>query len=239
MTLRRTTLISCAAAAGALLAVAVPLTASAHVTVNSTSAAAGSYTVLTFAVAHGCEGSSTTAVTIDIPEEVTSVSPTINPSWDVSKVAADAAQPTVDGHGESATARTGQIVYAAKAPLLDGIRDTFELSVKLPENAAGETLSFPVLQTCEVGETRWDEVATEGAAEPEHPAPTVAVTSATGTAHGHGEVHTDLTAAPASQTGDTGDTDDVVARSLGLGGLVVGAIGIVLAVTARRKTAAE
>jgi periplasmic copper chaperone A len=236
MKLKNTALLSSAVAVGTLLAVSTPLPASAHVSVNASSAAAGSYTVLTFSVSHGCEGSPTTALSIDIPEAITAVTPTVHPNWDVSKVSADAAAPIDDGHGESSANRTGQIVYTAKAPLLEGFRDTFELSMQLPADAAGETLAFPVLQTCEVGETQWNELASEGSAEPEHPAPTVAVTAASGSAHGHGDAGADLTATPASETSDTGD---IVARSLGLGGLVVGAIGIVLAVTARRKTAAE
>lgn len=236
MKLKNTALLSSAVAVGALLAVATPLPASAHVSVNASSAAAGSYSVLTFSVSHGCEGSPTTALSIDIPEAITAVTPTVNPNWDVSKVSVDASAPVVDGHGESSASRTGRIVYTAKAPLLEGLRDTFELSMQLPADAAGETLAFPVLQTCEVGETQWIEMATEGSAEPEHPAPTIAVTAATESAHGHDDAGADLTAAHASETSDTGD---VVARSLGLGGLVVGAIGIALAVTARRKTAAE
>ena len=67
-------------AAGAVLALtAVPLAASAHVTVTPSGTAAGSYTVLTFAFSHGCEGSPTTALTFDIPESIDSVSPTLNP----------------------------------------------------------------------------------------------------------------------------------------------------------------
>jgi len=236
MKLKNTALLSSAVVVGTLLAVSAPLAASAHVSVNASSAAAGSYTVLTFSVGHGCEGSPTTTLSIDIPEAITSVTPTVNPNWDVSKVSADASDTVVDGHGESSASRTGQIVYTAKTPLLEGFRDTFELSMQLPADAAGETLAFPVLQTCEVGETQWNEIASEGAAEPDHPAPTIAVTAATESAHGHGDAGANLTAAHASETSDTGD---VVARSLGLGGLVVGAIGIALAVTARRKTAAK
>ena len=57
------------------------------------------------------------------------------------------------------------------------MRDTFSVQVVLPEDAAGTTLAFPVLQTCEVGSTNWDQVQKEGEAEPEHPAPSVTVTA--------------------------------------------------------------
>ena len=217
-------------AGGAILALAaVPLAASAHVTVTPSSTAAGSYTVLTFALSHGCEGSPTTALTFDIPESIASVAPTLNPNWTIEKVA--------DGD------RTAQVVYTAITPVEDGYRDTIELSVKLPDDAAGETLAFPVLQTCEAGETNWDQVAEGGEEEPESPAPTVVVTEATGDEHGHAattdeaaaDEHGDHDEATATASDAASGSADTVARVLGIGGLVVGVVGIVLAITARRS----
>ena len=175
-------------AAGAVLALAaVPLAASAHVTLTPSGTAAGSSTVLTFAFSHGCEGSPTTAVAIDIPESIESVSPTLNPNYTIEKVA--------DGD------RTAQVVYTAITPVEDGFRDTIELSVRLPDDAAGETLEFPVLQTCEVGETNWNQVAEEGEEEPESPAPTVVVTEATGDEHGHGATTDEVIASTTRRCG--------------------------------------
>lgn len=244
MKTRTTALASTALAAGVLLAVAVPMSASAHVTVAPTSTAAGSYSVLTFALAHGCEGSATTSIAIDIPESITSVAPTVNPNWDVEKVAVDLAEPLDDGHGNTITTRTGQIVYTAKAPLADGLRDTFELSVPLPADAAGTTISFPVVQTCEVGATNWNEEQKDGEAEPNHPAPSITVTEAVADGHGHGSAAGDDDEASASASNadgsgsDAAGSDDVIARVLGIGGLAVGVVGIVLAITARRKQSA-
>ena len=235
-----TLILSSTVAAGALLAFSAPLSASAHVSVEPAATAAGSYTVLTFSNAHGCEGSPTTGITIDIPQGIDSVAPTINPGWTAAKV--------MDGD------RVGQVTYTAEAPLEDGYRTTFALSLQLPADAEGETLAFPVLQSCEVGETRWSELTVDGEEEPEHPAPTVTVTEATADEHGHGSatggntgdaangadhhadsaVTTETTAASSTQS----TSGDVLARVLGIGGLAVGAVGIVLAVTARRKTAA-
>lgn len=218
-------------AGGVVLALAaVPLAASAHVTVTPSGTDAGSYTVLTFAFSHGCEGSPTTALTFDIPEMIASVSPTLNPNYTIEKIE--------DGD------RTSQVVYSAITPVADGYRDTIELSLQLPEDAAGETLAFPVLQTCEVGETNWNEIAEEGEEEPESPAPVVVVTEATGDEHGHGaatdtagtDEHADhAEEATAEQTAAAADSADTVARVLGIGGLVVGVVGIVLALAARRS----
>jgi len=221
-----------------LLALSAPLAASAHVEVEPSSTAAGSYSLLTFSLGHGCDGSATTGITIDIPESITSVTPTINPGWTAAKVPVDLATPQDDGDGESITTRVGQVSYTADAPLADGFRTTFVLSLQIPADAAvGDTLAFPVLQSCEVGETNWAEAVVEGEAEPAHPAPSLTVTEATGEAgHDHGAT-AEAAADDAAATG-TAATDDVLARLLGIGGLVVGAVGLVVAVAARRKNAA-
>ena len=126
----------------------------------------------------------------------------------------------------------------------DGYRDTIELSMRLPDDAAGETLEFPVLQTCEVGETNWNQVAEEGEEEPESPAPTIVVTEATGDEHGHGATDrprrrptstATTTRRPRRRRMPRPGRPTRVARVLGIGGLVVGVVGIVLAITARRS----
>lgn len=214
--------------AGAIFALSAPVAASAHVSVEPASTAAGAYTVLTFANAHGCDGSPTTKITIDIPSGIDSVSPTINPGWTAAKV--------MDGD------RVGQVTYTAQTPLEDGYRTTFALSLQLPAEAEGETLAFPVLQSCSIGETSWNELAVEGEDEPEHPAPAITVTEAGADNHGStaaADVDAD-TAVVTTGVGATADTStdegDVLARVLGIGGLAVGAVGIVLAAKARRKT---
>lgn len=231
--LRTSALTASALTAGVLLALGAPLAASAHVSVAPDSTAAGAYTVLTFSTAHGCDGSPTTGITIDIPDGIDSVSPTVNPGWTAAKV--------MDGD------RVGQVSYTAETPLEDGFRTTFALSLQLPADAEGETLEFPVLQTCEVGETNWNEVTVDGEAEPELPAPFVVVAAATADGHGHGataEEHADEETVADSGVGTVASENvssvsdaDTLARVLGIGGLVVGAVGIVLAVTARRKQA--
>lgn len=219
--MKRTTPLKCAVAlaGAALLAVAAPLAASAHVTVTPSSTAAASYSVVTFSVGHGCEGSPTTALTFTVPDSIESITPTVNPGWTIAK-------------------NGSQVVYTADEPLPDGQRTTFELSVKLPELAAGEELAFPVLQSCEVGQTDWSEVTTAGGAEPEHPAPVIVLTESTGDGHGHdapAEESSDAHESEHASASDATGSDDVLARALGIAGLVVGTVGVLLAVAARRK----
>ncbi|MWV51044.1 DUF1775 domain-containing protein [Rathayibacter sp. VKM Ac-2803] len=226
------------AAAGALaVALSAPAAANAHVTAAASSTAAGSYTVVTFSLAHGCDGSPTTGLTITMPDGVDSVSPTVNPNWDVVKNEVAIADPVTDSHGNTATERVSDVVYTARTPLADGYRDTVSLQLQIPEDAAGQTLEFPVLQTCETGSTAWDQPTVEGEDEPELPAPAVVVTAAEeGAGHhdddGDGD---DAVATAASATTAVSSGDDVVARVLGVGGLVVGAVGVAVALASRRR----
>lgn len=191
-------------------------TASAHVSVTPSSTAAGSYSVLTFSVGHGCEASPTTRLAIQIPESIIAVTPTVNPNWTVEKKMAKLASSTDDSHGEAATERVAEVVYTAKQPLPDGLRDTVALQLPLPDEE-GQKVVFPVIQTCEKGETAWTQTYEEGEDEPESPAPFIETTAATDDGHGHG----------ASDSADE-DADEAGTGTdaLGWAGVVLGALGL-------------
>ncbi len=176
--------LAAAAAGGGLLTLALVAPASAHVSVGASETGAGSYTVLTFSVPHGCDGSATTEVAISIPEGINSVTPTRNPFYTVAKKTQQLDPAVEDAHGNEITERVSVVTYTARTALPDGFRDTMELSLQLPD-AAGETLAFPVIQTCKKGETAWTEVAAEGQVEDdlENPAPSVTITDATSDGH--------------------------------------------------------
>lgn len=229
--LARACALPAAAAAGLVLAAAP---AAAHVSVDPSEGAAGSSTILTFSVGHGCEGSRTTGITVQIPEQILSVTPTRNPDWEVEKVIDQLDEPATDAHGNEVTERVAEVVYTANEPLPDGIRDEFELSLQLPD-AAGETLAFPTIQTCEEGETAWTEVAADGNTEGlESPAPTVTILPAEeGAAHSAASAETEPTSAEetepvAAEVEDDGDVLGVVALVAGLLGLAAGAAALVL-----------
>lgn len=52
----------------------------------------------------------------------------------------------------------------AKEPIEDGYRAALELSMMLPEGAAGATLGFRTIQSCEFGENAWVQIADDGGA---------------------------------------------------------------------------
>mgnify|MGYP001183194355 CR=1 FL=1 len=207
--------VAVALGAGTLLALAPAAAASAHVSASATSTAAGSSTVVTFSVPHGCDGSPTQVLTIELPESVPSVTPTVNPNWTVEKVVEQLDEPLTDAHGNEITQRVASVVYTTTGDgLPEGYRDTFELSLQLPEGEAGDVVEFPVVQTCADGTAEWvgDDV------------PAITLTAAVeGDGHGH-----EAEAPPTAQG------EDVLARVFGIGGLVVGAVGVVIAVLSRR-----
>jgi uncharacterized protein YcnI len=210
-------------AAGLLVAGAG--SAAAHVTVTPSLTAAGSSSVLTFSVGHGCDGSPTTRIAIQLPEQVLSVTPTRNPDWQVEKRMTTLDEPVEDAHGNDVTERVDRVVYTARAPLPDGYRDTFELQLQLPD-AAGETLTFPTIQTCEKGETAWIETPSAGQ-DPESlesPAPSFVL--------GEREGGTDRVATATEESGETEVVEEEDGDTLAVAGLVAGLLGLAAGVTA-------
>ncbi|GAA3319231.1 YcnI family copper-binding membrane protein [Arthrobacter ramosus] len=194
--------------------------ASAHVSINPDKTTANSYALLTFGVPHGCDTSGTTKLTINLPEELTDATPTVNPNWTVEKVTQTLPEPKKLADGTSITKRTSQIVYTAKAPLDPHLRDALVLSVKLPDTA-GRTLYFPTLQNCELGQTNWAEIPKDGQ-DPHSlkaPAPSVSVTAA-GAAAGDGHMAASISTEQAASVTDDGSQ----ARSWA--GLIAGVAGL-------------
>ncbi|SJM50462.1 Conserved membrane protein in copper uptake, YcnI [Agrococcus casei LMG 22410] len=194
---------------------------------------AGSYSILTFSVPHGCDGAATTEVAIQIPEGINAVTPTRNSLYTVEKVMEDLDTPITDSHGNEVTERVAQVVYTAATPLPDGQRDAFELSLQIPEDAADTALYFPTVQTCEQGETAWVQIPEEGqdGHDLDAPAPSVDVVAASDAgSHGHGD-NTDATV-------DAHDEDSASAEApadqtpLVVTSLAVGSIGLIVAVIA-------
>ena len=231
---KRGAILSAAAGVGVF---AVAGFASAHVSIEESEVQAGAYELVTLSVPHGCDGSPTTEVRIQMPESIVAVTPTINPGWDVEKVMLTLDEPMTDSHGAEITERVSEVVYTAKTPLPDGFRDTFTLSLRIPDDASG-TLYFPTVQICEEGESGWIEIPAEGQdpEELELPSPAVAVVAPSGEAGGHGGSDaatteaTETTEVAATDGGDedsaTDDSGDGTSNGLAIAALVVGVLGL-------------
>src|SRR5258708_8133546 len=147
-----------------LLAGAAP--AWAHVHVDADNPAPGSYSVLTFNVPNESEkGALTTQLSVALPN-VTSASTEGMPGW------------TAALDRDAAAGTTRSVTWTA-APGTGIGRDQFALfriSVKLPNS---QTVSLPATQTYSDGTVvKWDQATPPAGAEPEHPAPDLALTGA-------------------------------------------------------------
>jgi hypothetical protein len=135
----------------------------AHVTLSVTHAPAGGYYFTTFRVMHGCAGSDTTAVRVEIPAGVMVAKPQPKAGWTI-----ETERQPASG---AAAGRVSAIIWRGDLP--DDAFDEFGLMAKLPPEPG--SLVFATTQTCRKGEERWDEVPGPANPHPAHPAPVLTV----------------------------------------------------------------
>lgn len=213
----------------------------AHVGVSSPNATQGGFGVLTFRMPNETAKADATELKVQLPADqpLASVSVQPQPGWTYTVTRAKLATPLTDDDGNQVTDCPSIVDWKATA---GGIRPgefaEFQLSVgPLPTAAA---MTFKALQSDSDGSVvSWIEVPAAGsAAEPEHPAPTLKLTTAGAT-----------TATPAVTTTTTATTataDNAASKGSVTGAYVVGGIGLLaglaalgLALTGRkRRTAA-
>lgn len=213
--------IAVAAAATFYLGSAADIPAAwAHVHVSSDDAVRGATAILTFQVPNESNtGAATTALTVALPN-VASARTESMPGW-TARLDRDAASGTVRSVTWTAAPNGG--IAADQFAL-------FRISVQLPD---ADTASFPAIQTYADGSVvKWDQPPLPDGGEPEHPAPMLNLASGSGAPHDHhpSPAATDgQAAAPPHST-----APDNTARLLGGAALIVGALGVCVALIRRR-----
>jgi periplasmic copper chaperone A len=158
-------------AAMAILAMTYP--AHAHVTLEGRQAAVGTFYKAVFAVPHGCAGSATTKIRIQIPDGVIAVKPMVKPGWNIEVVNGKYAAP-YDFHGSKISEGAKEVVWSG-GKLPDDYYDEFVISTYLVPTLKPDTvLYFPTVQECEQGVSRWIDIPAEGQAMHGHDAKTPA-----------------------------------------------------------------
>lgn len=153
-----------------LICLCAAFTAQAHVTIGPASAPAGAYQTLAFKVGHGCDGSATTGITVQLPEGLASAKPMPKPGWTIELVEGRFSTP-LTVHGKTVTGGVREISWRG-GPLPDAYYDEFVMQVKLPD-APGRYV-FKVGQQCEKGRVDWADVPAQGASA-KTPAPVLEV----------------------------------------------------------------
>lgn len=187
--------------------------ASAHVTVHPDSTAPGSWSQLTFRVPDESAGAATTKLVVTLPQDEPFGSVSVRPvtGWTASVKQARLPEPV---HRDGATiTRAAHTVTWTATPghgIKPGQYQEFALSVgPLPD---GGTITLPAIQYYSDGTVvKWAERTTRGAAEPDHPAPTVTIGAA----------------APAADSAST--STDTTSRWLAGAALALGVIAVALA----------
>jgi uncharacterized protein YcnI len=144
--------------------------ASAHITLENREATIGSSYKAVFVVPHGCAGSATTKVWVQIPEGVIGVKPMPKAGWNVESIKGKYAA-EYDFHGAKLSEGVKEVVWSG-GRLPDDNYDEFVISTFLTGNLKpNTTLYFPVVQECEQGVSRWIEIPADGDAAHDSKAP--------------------------------------------------------------------
>ena len=129
----------------------------AHVTLEGRQAAIGTWYKAVFAVPHGCAGSATTKIRVQIPDGVIDVKPMPKPGWNVEVVKGKYAAP-YDFHGGKISEGAKEVVWSG-GKLADDNYDEFIISTYLTATLKSDTvLYFPTVQECEQGINRWIDI---------------------------------------------------------------------------------
>ena len=216
-----------------VLLVAVP--ASAHVSIQPSTATRGGFATEAFQVPHERADANTVQLEVEFPADhpIAFVSVEPVPGWTINVEKSTLAKP-IKSEGGDVTEAVSKITWSG-GQILPGNFQRFPVSMgPLPDVAS---LEFKAAQTYSNGEVvRWIEPRT-GGAEPEHPAPTLTLTEATASETSKTLSSSKTTVVVPKNVATNDDVDS--AKTIGIIGVVVGGLGLTLAIGAlvRKRTA--
>lgn len=146
--------------------------AHAHVSFENAQAAVGTTYKAILRIPHGCDGKATDGVRIRIPEGVIAVKPMPKAGWTIEKTVTRY-NSAYELHGAKVTEGVTELSWRGGS-LADDEYDEFVFRATLDASLPpGETIYFPVIQTCGTDRAEWAEVPAEGqtAHDVERPAP--------------------------------------------------------------------
>jgi periplasmic copper chaperone A len=142
--------------------VVVSSSASAHVTLEDRQAVVGTAYRAVFVVPHGCSGSATVRLRVQIPEGVIATEAKPTTGWNVETIKGKYAD-AYDYQGAKLSEGIKEVDWSG-GRLPDKTRETFVIETYLTDSLKPNTmLYFPVLQECEQGLSRWIEIPADEA----------------------------------------------------------------------------
>ena len=190
------------AALCAPLLLACTLTASAHAVLERREAAPDAFYKAVAQITHGCGASPTTSVSVTIPEGAVGARPLAKPGWTITTKRGAYAREYPFVHG-AIKEGVQEITWSGNTLPPDQF-DEFVFSVRLSNDfKAGETVYFPIRQTCETGSYNWAQIPAAGqdAHALAEPAPGVTIVAPARMAQGQMPATTGSTGAPSVKIG--------------------------------------
>jgi uncharacterized protein YcnI len=152
----------CSALTLAVWLVVASQSASAHVVLSEPKAVAGSYYKATLRIGHGCNGSATNGLIVQVPVGFEGAKPQPKSGWTITTHKTKLAIP-YSSHGKTVTDDVVELRWTAaskEAALPDDQFDEFAFIGRLPDKAG--PLWVKVLQTCETGQNDWSDIPANG-----------------------------------------------------------------------------
>lgn len=150
------------AAVAAVALLMSPSVALAHVELLVDKAPADSSYKAVLMVPHGCAGSPTIGLRVQIPDGVLDAKPMPKPGWKITTVVEKLAQPVIYD-GDEITVTVHEIDWTGGS-LPDNFYDEFVFVALLPDKP-GAVLHFPAVQVCAKGVNRWIDIPAAGQTE--------------------------------------------------------------------------
>ena len=231
-------------AAALAVALALPATAAAHVTLQPSTAPADGFARLDVRVPNERDDAGTVKVDVQLPPGFAFVSYEPRPGWKVTVKRVKLDEPIEVEGGFEVDEGVGQITWTGTGPqgvIKPGEFVDFGLSLRMPKGEAGDKLTFKALQTYDDGDVvRWI-----GPEDADEPAPVVTLTdAAAGGGHGApgtaaGDTSVSSAQEPAENASATVEASDDGGDGLAIAALAVGIVALAAAagalIAARRR----
>jgi uncharacterized protein YcnI len=220
--LRRVGIVGAATTATLLLFAGPAL---AHITVTPDTVVAGSTDVLTFHVPNEEAKADTVKVDVQIPTDHPIAQLLVQqvPGWTASVKTITLTKPIVTDDGKF-TQAVSEVIWSG-GKIAPGQFQDFSISAD-PMPTGESQVTFKAIQTYSNGDVvRWIDLKQPGQPEPDHPAPSVALTTGTTTA----------TSSTKATTASAGSSSDGLARVLAIAGLLLAVLAGLLALTVVRQ----
>jgi uncharacterized protein YcnI len=173
----------------AVAALLISTGAQAHVTLEEPAAVANTGYKAVLRITHGCEGSPTHTVRVQIPAGFLGTKPIPKPGWKLEMQRVKLAEP-YDSHGRKIDETVAEVIWRAQSPeafLADAHFDEFVFRGQTPGKPG--MIWFKVQQICEKGELDWAEVPSKGSSTKGLKSPAVLLEVLPGMSSGGGHQH--------------------------------------------------